>query len=655
MMKALKLIITMLALFTVHCHAQLYNGFEIATWKLMQLSGGIGIQGTYGTNTIENDFGLLNKTERSAFSGFINFDSKSYFWHPDLVVLDVGVSYNPSVYKFTQIVSPDFAMALDKKSMDVSAQFLRQKRLTLSTRASYSETYVNSENITNSKNTNKSFGGSLKYKNNFANLNFAYDVRDSKSKYENTDRVLSRSGTSFRFYTMKAMKWYFRTHLEASHRTDKNSFLLNRTSIIETDRILMNSNVNFTRNQNYTLNSKIEYFNQKLSSNYERLRFFERLNFRFSERLTWATTSSYMINGFGTGNTNQFFVNNNMSYQLYNSLFSSAFGSYSNVKSNFVKQNAYNYGFATQYIKKIPLDGKLRLNYTYSKQINETKGLSNIIQVINEEHTLSDNEVVLLKNPNIFKNTIVVKDDTGTLIYDENLDYILYETGNFIEIQRLPGGLISDNSKVLISYSSDQNGDFTTNSKNNSFSAGIFLFKDVINFNYNYSTQNFDDASDINYESENYFKRTGYNGSINYKFFQGGVEQERFNSELVPYKRFSYYFNVHGNFKQHVLYSLNYRVNEFSMMQEQGREEKRAYLTAMVAYSINRNNKLNLMLGYNKRTVNDFEVNWLSARLSYIKYIGKINLAANINFFDSNSLYFTSNYFGGNLSIVRTF
>lgn len=656
MMKALKFISIVAMLHTVPCHAQLYNGYEITPWNLMEFTGGVGLQGTYGTTTIESDFGLLNKVERSAYSGIANFDSKSYIWHPDLVVFDIGASYNPSVNKLAQIVRPDYAVELNRKSVDVSALFLRQKRLSFSTRANLSESFVNIENITNTKTNNTNFGGSIRYVNNFAPVNIGYDVRKSKVVYSNSDRVLDQKGSTLQFQSSKSWKWYARTNLEAVHRNDDNSYFSDRPYITVTDRITLTNDINFTRGRRYTLFSRINYFNQKINSNYNRLGFYERLNISLSDEMRWVTTSNYAIIGSNNNKKQkQFTINSNVSYQLYRSLLTRALASYTNAKSSFIKQNQYNYGISTRYTKKIPLDGTLRLNYTYNKRINKTNGLSNIIEVINEEHTLSDSEVILLANPNIFRNTIVVKDNTGTLVYDENIDYVLYETGNFIEIQRLPGGLITDNSKVLVSYSSNQNSDYSINSNSNVFSAGVNLFKGILNFNYNYSNQSFDNSSIIDYEAENYFKRTSFDGSVHYNFFDGSVQYEKYESELVPYERLSYNLNLHGTYGQHILYSLNYSVNDYSVIQEDGRSENRAYLTGMFAYTFNRNNKLNFMLGYNKRTVNDIGGNWLSGKLTYLKSIGQLNIAASVNFYETLSDFLKSEFLGANISIIRNF
>jgi hypothetical protein len=655
-MKPLKVILVCLLFFTVHCYAQQIGGYEPKAWGLMEFSGGLGVQGMFGKQTNRNDLGLLNKVEQSAFSGLANFRSKSYIWHPYFVELTIGASYKPSVEKFAQIVtSTDRTTSLNSKALNISALFLKEKKVTFSTRVNVSESYSNIENIANSKTNNKNFGGSLRYRNNFAPINMGYDIFKTKTDYSNTDRVLQQTGSAFQLYTSKDWKWFFATNLDIIHRRDKNSFFNDNEYITESDRISLTNNINFTKNKRNVLLSRIDYFNQKTNGNFKRLNFLETLNITFSDEFRWEVTSNYLINGFRDTDSKQFMVNSILTYELYKSLFTRASVSHSNTKSSFIKQTQNGYGISTRYTKKIPLDGRLILNYSYDKRINDTNGLSSQIEIINEEYTLSDSEVVLLANPNIFTNTIVIKNNTGTLIYNENIDYVVYEVGDFIEIQRLPGGLITNNSNVLISYTSNQNGDYTINSNSNNFSAGINLFKGVFNFNYNYSNQSFDDTSNINYELENYFKRTGYNGSINYKFFQGNIRYEKMNSALVPYKQFSYNLNLHGNYRQHMLYSLDYRAEDYSIIQEAGRTEKREYLTGMLAYTFNRNNKLNFMLGYNKRTVNKSGRNWLSGRISYIKSIGNLNFLADINFYNSTSNSSEINFIGGNVSIIRNF
>ena len=61
------------------------------------------------------------------------------------------------------------------------------------------------------------------------------------------------------------------------------------------------------------------------------------------------------------------------------------------------------------------------------------------------------------------------------------------------------------------------------------------------------------------------------------------------------------------------------------------------FQSAILSASFDGNNKLNFMLGHNKRTVNKMGRNWLSGRISYIKSIGNLNFLADINFYNSTS------------------
>lgn len=655
-MKKLSVIQVLLLFFSISCYAQLYNGYPEAAWKLMEFTGGVGVNGMYGSTKLKNTFGLLENYERSSFSGIASFESKSYIWHPNFMVLDINASYNPSVKKLASLVRPDYAYALDLKQLNASAIFLKQKKISFSARVNLSESYINIENITNTKRTNKGFGGSLRYVNKFAPINLSYDSRVSFSKDSNTNREQDEKGSSLVLNMSKSFKNNFESTLLMSHKKDDHSigsrFQFNTTQT----RILFTNKIDLTKSKQSKLMSRIDFNNHNFNNNKsERLQFFERLSLALSDDLNWTTNSNYSINNLGSGEVKRMSINTNLYYRLYESLFSRVNVSYNNTKTDFFKQTGNNYSFNTRYTKKIPFNGSLMLTYAYNKRINNTDGKSNILEVNDEEYILSDSEVVLLRNSNIHENSIVVRNNARTLIYEKDIDYVIIETGNFFEIQRIPGGLIENNSIVLISYTAEQPRDYTTNSNSNSFGVGVNLFNGILNFNYNYSNQNFNNASDINFEVDNYFNRYSYGAGINYKFFQGNLRYENFDSALVPYSSLSYNINLHGNYRQNILYSLDYRVNDYNVIQEQNRTEKREYITGMISYKFNRNTKLNFMLGYNKRKLNEIERDWLSGKVSFSTSLGALSFLADFNFYNAKTSDIEANYLGGNISIIRNF
>lgn len=637
-------------------YAQTAGDYQVKPWRLLEFSGNVGLQGMFSSSKYEKDGALLNKIERSNFSGRAMFNSKSYIMHPNLLVLDLNASYNPVSSKYASLGIPDYTTEIIQKKLYVSSQILKEKPLSFRTRMNLSESSVNIDNIENYQRINKHFGGTALYKNRFLEpVMLSYDARKSYSKNSSTGRALDQSGDIFQLNMSKGIKSRFYTMLHAVHKNDHTNLAINNQLSSTTDRVSLNTTYKFSKLYRNRLNSKIDYFNRNFYGNNERLSFYERLDMKLSERMRWSNTSNYAINGLKNGNSKNFTYSSFLSHTLYQSLTSNANIGYINTKSNFRKQTGYNYGLGTRYNKKIPLNGNLRINYSYNKRINNTDGLSSTLEENNKEYLLSDDDVVLLGHSNISRNSIIMRNITGTLIYDENIDYVLYDIGNFIEIQRLPGGLIENNATVLISYTANQNGDYTINSNTNSFSAGINLFKDIVHFNYHFSNQNFKNTSRIIYEAENYYKSIGYSSGIHYDFFQGNLRYEKYTSDLVPYSQLSYNITLRGNFRQNILYNLIYNMEDFRIIQEDGRAEKRGRLAGMVAYSFNTKSRLNFTIGYNKRTLNNYEKKWFNGRISYSTSIGALSFMANVNFYNNNTEFYDTNYLGGQISIFRNF
>jgi hypothetical protein len=79
--------------------------------------------------------------------------------------------------------------------------------------------------------------------------------------------------------------------------------------------------------------------------------------------------------------------------------------------------------------------------------------VTNLLSVTNEVHSFADTNLVVLLNSNALTATIVVMDEGGTLIYTNDLDYVLSdEGGGMIGLQRTTTSTIPDGSSVWVSY-----------------------------------------------------------------------------------------------------------------------------------------------------------------------------------------------------------
>ena len=102
------------------------------------------------------------------------------------------------------------------------------------------------------------------------------------------------------------------------------------------------------------------------------------------------------------------------------------------------------------YQKKIPFNGKLSLMYNYSN-IKDSKIVNDqFAPIYDESHQLTDGDITFLGQTDINLNSVIVKNENGSIIYELNFDYILIQQGEFIQIQRIPGGQIRNNDAVLV-------------------------------------------------------------------------------------------------------------------------------------------------------------------------------------------------------------
>ena len=187
-------------------------------------------------------------------------------------------------------------------------------------------------------------------------------------------------------------------------------------------------------------------------------------------------------------------------------------------------------GFDIKYTKKIP-KGQLTLSYNYFRFNQQMKSEPWNLQVLMEPHVLLDAEIEYLDKQFIDITSIVVKDATGTIFYQENLDYVLIERDRFIEIQRIPGGQITDGQTVYVDYINTQNESYQYVTNNNTFNASISFFNMFIEFYYRTSKQDYTNIEKADFVTLNYYTQNIIGTRLIYKIFSGGVEYEHYKRE----------------------------------------------------------------------------------------------------------------------------
>jgi hypothetical protein len=116
------------------------------------------------------------------------------------------------------------------------------------------------------------------------------------------------------------------------------------------------------------------------------------------------------------------------------------------------RENIYNGNLNLFYQRNIPW-GAINLRADLDYTLTDREGFDeDIVQVNNEPQVLETGEVTLLDNPNVFLDSIVVTDVTGTILYAENRDYTVEEIDSFTRIERTFTGVIANGQTVLVDY-----------------------------------------------------------------------------------------------------------------------------------------------------------------------------------------------------------
>jgi hypothetical protein len=110
----------------------------------------------------------------------------------------------------------------------------------------------------------------------------------------------------------------------------------------------------------------------------------------------------------------------------------------------------YRSDLAVRYYRPIPW-GNIELFTRYDYEKSNRGGTGRVIP-IEERHVLTTGEETVLRETDIAVESIVVTDLTGTVVYAENIDYMIFEMGPDVRISRSLLGAIADGQEVSIRY-----------------------------------------------------------------------------------------------------------------------------------------------------------------------------------------------------------
>ena len=578
---------------------------SLGIWHLRNISGEVDLKGQY--RQLKSSFNELEEDQRSTYllSGF-KLNTSSYLWDKDIILIDLNGAYSPELRDEQYIMVPDRSEVRTLKKVDLKTTLLNNKPVSLQGFYNYDQNYYNRELLTNVRSTNQQWGGILSLNNKFLPLRVTYRNQQWDQKETQTGRTFQMDQQNLEARASKSFGSRDRTELLFAHHDYFYRYAeLHRTEHL-IDRLALNNSLFFDSKRRYNLNSRFTWYDQDGTTSFRRIELLEGLTMQLPHHLKLAANFNLYNLKDPLQTWDQKRGQASLQHKLFKSLTSKIYLEVTRIRlesGNLSRESDFRGGVDLKYTKKIPT-GTLNLSYRYYRHEHETEGTSGMLQVINEEQVLSDGEVTLLQKPYVEDQSVVVTDVSGALIYQLNFDYILVIRGVYLEIQRVPGGLIPDGGIVYIDYAYQQPGSFSYGANNNHFGASVLLFKRLVELYYTYSVQDYPKVKQGDLLTLNYFRQHVYGVRLDVGFARAGVEADLYQSNIIPYRMRRYYMDINWNFKSALMLTVNGNIRDYRMIADEV-DQRYANVSGKLVYRIRPRMRASIETGYlNQRGAN---------------------------------------------------
>ena len=617
------------------------------------IGGEIYIKGLYRRQTTWRD-DIKEILETYQISGGVKIRTGFFVFNPNILQIDINAGYSPETRKENYIIMPDLGEVNTLKNLDVRAVFFSSKKVSFGGNITLNENYSNRENLSDIRSRNRGYGGFLNLNNNYAPINISYKTEKWYQKEIQNGRIYNIDQSELSSTLLTRFSPYDKHEISYSHLyflNDDNEFIKNKSI---TDQINMNNNFNFDKKGKYHLYITSSALDRKVNSKYTRINTFGNFGADMPRHFRLNASYGYNYTLQELQKLDQHKVNFIAGHKLYNSLNTEIFTEYIHSSHSQYKGDDSKLGFNIQYSKKIPLNGNISLAYRYAWNYKDRESSSFTVNVFNEEYILKDGSIILIDKPYVNSATLVITDVTGAIIYQPGFDYFLIPQGNYLEIQRIPGGQIANNAKVYISYTYTQPGMYSYNANNHNFRAQLSFFKNMVELYYSYAGQKFMRLMQTEYLQLNTFDQNIFGLKLNYRFVSGGVEHDIYKSAIIPYYATNYFLHFQGRIFKYFEGSLNGDLRYMTLTEENIKQNS-ANVAARLALSLKYNTKISLQGSYMFQDYQNIKLNLIMAGIEATTSVRKIFFTLGLQLYKRNYLNEKIYYNGGYVQISRRF
>lgn len=627
--------------------------FESGFWKQRVLNGYTTLEGIYRDQESEIRAGNREELAVSRFNGEFMLQSNSIIWHPNFLELDMAVQYNPTLRNQQFLVLPNRSETLTAEQFRMNALFFNRRPLFLQLFGNINRIFVNREFSTNVESRRKDFGATLSYRNGYLPFSLKVNRADWQQDEKQTKRMYENTRSKFQFNTSESFGKNDDHRLMYMYEDFQRTYADSRTIRNYIHAVRMQNSLRIGKRNKHMLRSLFWWHDQEGTDDLTRLQLNETALIYLPKRFNLSVRYRYNYNDFSFLESHQNQVDYKIEHRLYESLTTYFSQEYTSLDNTNFDDRIWQSDLGLDYTKKIPT-GRFSVNYLYRNRKDNRDSPSSVIVIRREEYLLTDLEPVYVDNPNVIRESFVLKDESGIIIYEENIDYILVDRGPFLEIQRLPGGQIPEGATVFADYTARQRMDYGFKAHTHRFGTRLSLLSRVINLYYNHFNReytNIEGAADriLKTGSRNIWGiETGY---LNLK---AGFELEDFNSNLVPYRLKRY----HLMWSKSITYALGMNINGgFRDYEMTGQEDSYEFydVSGRVYYALNNRVRTEIQAGLRKQNGRARDLSLASIRSEISFQYRQSYLTIGYEFYYRDFISDVLRYNGGYIRYQRTF
>lgn len=628
--------------------------FKWGEWKHESLTGTIGLEGLFRSQETILKSNLSESPKVSLFNAKFALNSKSYIWHPNFWKLNMNVEYTPSARRDNYIVIPDQSESQTAERFYLQSTFFIKKPLTFNFHTNLFHNFTNRDLLTNTESYKKDFGVSLAYRNGFLPFTLAWRTENWDQNELQTGRTYITKRQNLISEVEQTFTGSDRNKITYTYDDFNREYPSNSNVRNFVNSLNFSSQWYFGKKREHSLSSLFLLHDQKGDNVFTQIQVTENYQAKLPYNLKLVSGfnfTNYEQPGFTTKQTR---ASSRLQHQLFESLTSNIFYEYTK-RSQIEYDETINLGsFGFQYTKSIPAEGRLTLSYEFRRYDNDRAGDQSELRIVNEEHNLTDGTTELLENPRIDIASIVVSNANKTIIYQENLDYLLIRRGEFIEIQRLPGGQIANGDPVSVDYIAMRSNTSAYVSINNAFAVNLSFINNLFEVYYRSFSQ---DYSDIKGEDPDVLKSIAqdvYGTRIRYHFVTAGIEQDNYASNIIPYKSMRYYLQLNGQVapKLNLMLTGSQRRLDLTSAKE---IQKFSDVSSRLSYDLWYRTRILLETGYRFQNGRGIDLNLRTMRTGFVTQYRKLNISVGYELFRRDFSGERVNYNGGYVRLERNF